>query len=306
MRLLTTAKGLCAALLAAAALGGAACREAAVTNVNENTGTAGTTNINSNTNANISTSTITTASGATIDAKEPDKYSANVVVSVATSGQQQAGGQTTIKVARNGSDRRYSTAAIPGVGELIFLDKADKRYLILPGQKKYAELTPEMTGFDVGRSLTPGQLVAYLQRQQGVTLVGDETLNGRAATKYRVAGRAQTQTQAGQVQGESFIYVDKETGLPLRIEGFGQSTGNVQGITGGNLVAEMRDIRTDVNPADFELPQGYARVTPEEIRQMTAQLTQAMQVLMNFINQQQRAGNPPAAGASPSPAASPR
>ncbi len=306
MRFPTTWKGLCGVLLLASALVGAACQQAAVTNVNENTGTAGSVNINSNTNANVTTSTITTGSGAVIEAKEPDKYSANVVVSAAASGQQQAAGTTTIRVARNGSDRRYSLdTRLPGVGELIFLDKADKRYLIIPGQRKYAELTAEMTGgFDVGRSLTPGQLVAYLQRQQGVTLVGDETLNGRPATKYRVAGAAQTQTQAGQVQGESFIYVDKETGLPLRIEGFSQATGNVQGVTGGNLVAEMRDIKTDVNPADFELPQGYARVTPEEIRQMTAQLTQAMQLLMNFLNQQQGAGNPPAAGASP--AASPR
>jgi len=306
MRLLTTAKGLCGALVVAAALAGAACREAAVTNVNENTGTAGTTNINSNANANLTTSTITTASGATIEAKEPDKYSANVVVSAATAGQQQAAGQTTIKVARNGSDRRYSIdTRLPGVGELIFLDKADKRYLILPARKQYAELTAEMTGgFDIGRSLTPGQLVAYLQRQQGVERVGDETLNGRPAVKYRVAGRAQTQTQAGQVQGESFIYVDKETGLPLRIEGFGQTTGNVQGVTGGNLIAEMRDIKTEVNPADFELPQGYARVTQEEVRQMTAQLTQAMQLLMNLINQQGGAANPPTVVASPT--ASPR
>ena len=34
-----------------------------------------------------------------------------------------------------------------------------------------------------------------------------------------------TNTTAGQVQGESFIYVDNETGLPLRIEGFSQATG---------------------------------------------------------------------------------
>ena len=105
------------------------------------------------------------------------------------------------------------------------------------------------------------------------------------------------------MQGESFIYVDKETGLPLRIEGFGQASGNVQGVTGGNMVAEMRDIRTDANPSDFELPQGYAKVTPEEVRQLSAQLAQGLQFLMNFINQQAGA-RPPAAGASP--AASPR
>ena len=235
MRLLSIKQGLCGVLLVA----GAACQQAAVTNVNENTGKAGSVNINSNSNANVTTSTITTGSGAVIEAKEPDKYSANVVVSGAATGQQGAAGSATIRVARNGSDRRYSLdTRLPGVGELIFLDKADKRYLIIPAQKKYAELTAETTGgFDVGRSLTPGQLVAYLERQQGVERVGDETLNGRPAVKYRAAGRAQTQTTAGQVQGETFFYVDKETGLPLRIEGFGQAQGNVQGVSGANLVA---------------------------------------------------------------------
>ena len=93
----------------------------------------------------------------------------------------------------------------------------------------------------------------------------------RPAAKYRVAGSARTQTQAGQVQGESFIYVDKETGLPLRIEGFGQSTGNVQGVTGGNVVIETRDLKTDVNPTDFEIPQGYRQLSPEEVRQRAQQ-----------------------------------
>src|SRR5918995_1218907 len=113
-----------------------------------------------------------------------------VVVAAASAGQTQAAGKTEIKVARNGSDRRYSIdTRIPGVGEIIFLDKADKRYLILPARKQYAELTADLTGFDVGRAMTPGQLVAYVSRQQGVELVGEETLNNRPATKYRLAGK---------------------------------------------------------------------------------------------------------------------
>ena len=66
----------------------------------------------------------------------------------------------------------------------------------------------------------------------------------------------------------------------------------------------MRDIKTEVNPADFELPQGFAKVTPEEIRQMSQQLVGALQFLMNLMNQQGGAANPPATAASP--AASPR
>jgi hypothetical protein len=302
MRLLNETKVVVAAAALLIIAAGAACRTAEEANVNAGN-TNATVNVNSASNANMTTSTVTTNTGQTIEAKEPDKYSATVVVAASTAGQQRAAGQTEIKVARSGSDRRYSLdTKLPGIGEVIFLDKADKRYLILPSQKKYAELTQELTGMnmDAVRSMTPGQIVAFVSRQQGVERIGDETLNTRAVTKYKVAGRAQTQSSAGQVQGETFIYVDKETGLPLRVEGFGQTTGNVQGVSGGNLVAEMKDLKTDVDPTQFEVPQGYAKITPEEVKQQVAQMTQFIQGIMGFINSQQQQQ-----GAAATPTSSP-
>jgi hypothetical protein len=294
--------------LAAAALAGglAGCQSATETSnttaANANGNGNSTVNINSNTNANMTTSTVQTNTGQTIEAREPDKYTATMVATLATAGQQQQRGQAEFKVARNGADRRYSVT-LPAIGELVFLDKADKRYIIMHGRKQYAELTQEMTGvnMDQVRSMTPGQLVAFVSRQQGVTQVGEETFNGRPAIKYRAAGRTQTQTTAGAVQGETFIYVDKETGLPLRIEGFGQSTGNVQGVSGGNVVIETRDLKTEANPADFEIPQGYKQLTPEEVKQQVAQLTQLLQGVMAFISSQQAAGGAPAASPSATP-----
>jgi hypothetical protein len=290
MSLCKTAKVLGGASLLLVALAGAACQQAAVTNTN--TTTTGTNlNINSSNSANMTSTTMTTGGGAVIEAREPDKYSANVSVSATTQGQQSGTFQQQIEVARNGSDRFYSTdTRIPGVGRVTFLDKPDKRYIIIEGRRQYAELTPELTGFDVGRAMTPGQLVAYVQRQQGVTRVGEETLNGRQTTKYRVAGQTNTNTQAGQVQGESFIYVDNETGLPLRVEGFSQASGNVQGVRAGNIVVEMRDIKTEVDPARFELPQGYAKLEPEQVRQQLGQMAQFLQGIMGMINSQQGGG----------------
>jgi hypothetical protein len=301
MRLVYVQRLLLAAV-GTAACASAACQPAAETNTAANANIANTNavSVNSANSANMTSSTITTNTGQKIEAREPDKYSATMVATLATTGQQQMKGQAEVKVERNGADRRYSIT-IPLYGELIFLDKADKRYVIMPGRKQYAELTQELTGvnMDQVRSMTPGQLVAYVQNQQGVEKVGEETLNNRQAVKYKVAGRAQTQTTAGQVQGETYIYVDKETGLPLRIEGFGQSSGNVQGVTGGNIVVETRDLKTDVNPADFEVPQDYQKLTPEQVRAQVQQIVQAVQGLMAFINAQQNAG------ATPTPAGSP-
>ncbi|HJQ35199.1 MAG TPA: hypothetical protein VJ866_23815 [Pyrinomonadaceae bacterium] len=312
MRFVNEGKGLFAAVaLAAAALAAASCQSATeTTNTASNANNANSTvNINSNSNTNVSTSTVTTNTGQTIEVREPEKYSATMVATLAASGNQQAKGQFEIKVERNGADRRYSVN-LPAVGELIFLDKADKRYVIMTGRKEYAELTQEMTGVDMDRvrAMTPAQLVAVVSKQQGVEKVGEETFNGRQAVKYRAAGRAQTQTTAGQVQGETFIYVDRDTGLPLRIEGFGQSSGNVQGISGGNVVIETRDLKTDVNPADFEIPQGYRQLSPEEVKQRVNQLVQLAQAAMAFINQQQQAtgAGTGTGAATPAPTVTPR
>jgi hypothetical protein len=303
MRLVNGSKGIFAAAAVACALAG--CQSATETSNNAAANANGnsTVNINSNSNANITNSTIATNTGQIIEAKEPDKYSARMVVTLAASGAQQPKGQGEIRVARNGADRRYSVT-LPVVGEVIFLDKADKRYIIRTQNRDYAELTPELTGVNVDqlRSMTPGQLVAFVTSQKGVERVGEETFNQRPAIKYRAAGRTQTQTSAGAVQGESFIYVDKETGLPLRIEGFGQSSGNVQGVTGGNVVVETRDLKTDVNPTDFEIPQGYKQLSPEEVRAQVNQLAQGLQVLMSFLNQQAAAGSAPAASPAATPA----
>ena len=300
MRLVNGTRGVLAAAAAAVALAAAGCQSATETSNGPANTSNGNTTVNINgSNANMTGSTIQTSNGQTIQAREPDKYSATMVATLSTSGQQQATGKAEVKVARNGADRRYSVN-VPVLGELVFLDKADKRYVIMTGRKEYAELTPELTGVNVDqlRSMTPGQLVALVTKQQGVTQVGEETFNGRPAVKYRATGGTQTQTAAGQVKGETFIYVDKDTGLPLRVEGFGQSTGNVQGITGGNIVIETRELKTDVNPADFELPQGYRQLSPEEVRQRVQTLAQGLQAIMAFVNAQ-------AAASSATPAASP-
>ncbi|MFL6284693.1 MAG: hypothetical protein ACJ74Q_16220 [Pyrinomonadaceae bacterium] len=308
MRLLTGRISLLiAGLVATAALASAGCQSSENTNATANaTGSNSNTsvNINSNSNANMSNSTVTTSTGQTIEASEPDKYSATVTIAASTSGQQRAAGQTEIKVARNGADRRYAVdTKLPGLGEIVYLEKGDKHYVIMPTRKQYAELTQEMTGVNMEavRAMTPGQIVAYVERQQGVERVGEETLNTRQVIKYRAAGKTQTQSSAGQVQGETFIYVDKETHLPLRVEGFSAATGNVQGVSGGNLVAEMKDLKTDVDPTQFEVPQDYKQITAEEVKQQMAQLTQLLQQVMTFVNQQQQQGGAP----KPSPSTAP-
>jgi hypothetical protein len=288
------------------ALSGVGCQPGPAVNTNANVA-----NVNSNASASNSNAATPVMSAATIETREPDQYKATLVFSATAEGKPQ-GLKLPIEVARSGDNRRYAFNNVPVIGQVIFLDRADKRYLILPGRKQYAEITPALIGFDI-RSLTPGQMVVVLQQQKGVERVGEEQREGRAVVKYRYAATAKTNSQAGDVAAESFIYVDKETGLPLHADLTGQSSGNVQGVSRAHLIADMQDIQTTVDPALFELPTGLTKLTEEEIKQQVQTIGQFLQFALSALNSQM--GNapssggttatppsppPPASGASPS------
>src|SRR5678815_6142181 len=165
----------------------------------------------------------------TFAAREPDSYRATIVFTAETEGGEKTIGIPTLSadVARSGNDRRLSFK-LPDGSDLIYLEHGGVQYGISPSRKQYAELTPEATGFQIQRLMTPGQLVAYLDQLQGIQFVGEQQQGGRTALKYRYARTSQTQTSAGEVHTESFIYDDKDTGLPLRAELFSEASGNVQ------------------------------------------------------------------------------
>lgn len=263
-------------------------------------------NANSNLTANANTSPIATNSNlaaappSVIAAREPDKYRATLVFSAETEGGQKTVGIPTLsaEVARNGADRRVAFK-LPDGSDLIYLEQGDKHIVIAPARKQYAELTPEATGFQLQKLMTPGQLVAHLEKLRGVEQVGEESLTGRTAIKYRYATTTNTSTSAGQVSSEAFVYVDKDTGLPLRAELFTEASGNVQGVKGARIVAEMRDISTTVDDSLFQVPEGLNKVPPEQVRQQIDAFTNTVAALVKALLTNM---NAPAASTIPSPA----
>jgi len=290
----------------ALALTAAACQQGGVTvETNSNANAA-----NTNATASANTNTSANAEAAGIESREPDQYRATLVFSGTAEGKPQ-GIKLPVEVARSGDNRRYAFNNLPVIGQLVLLDRSDKRYLIIPQRKQYAELTPELLGFDF-RSLTPAQIVAQLRRQQGVERVGEEQQGGRTVVRYRYAATAKTQSQAGDVSADSYFLVDKDTGLPVHAELSGQSTGAVQGVSRARLVADMQDIQTTVNAADFELPQGYQQLTEQQIKQQAQALAGILQFVLGQLQSQGALGGttaPPTTTASPAmtttPTASP-
>src|SRR5437588_1335327 len=249
-----------------------ACQPMANSNGNANTNS--NANASANSNASSSSSETSATSGVSINTREPEKYSATLTFSLETEGREKAIGipSLSLQVARNGDDRRVEFK-LPDGTPLVYLDHNNRHYVIVPGRKQYAELTQEATGVQMHKLLTPGQLVEDLKGVKGVERAGDGPMNGRTAEKYRYSASANTNTQAGEVKAEAYIYVDKETGLPLRSELLAESSGDVKGVKAARVVAEMRDINTNIETSLFELPTGYAAVPPEKVRQQIDALT---------------------------------
>jgi hypothetical protein len=265
-------------------------------------------NLNANVNANATTSNINASTApSTIAAREPDAYRATLVFSAETEGGDKAIGIPTLsaEVAKRGADRRLSFK-LPDGSDLVYLEHNGVQYGIAPARRQYAELTPQATGFQIQRLMTPGQLVSYLERLKGIEFVGEEQQGGRTALKYRYARTAQTQTSAGEVRTESFVYVDKDSGLPLRAELFSEASGNVQGVKGAAVVAEMRDIQTTVDASLFEIPAGYNKVPEAQVRQQVDAVANTVAaVLRTLLTNMNSAPPPPSPSPTVSPATSP-
>ncbi len=268
-------------------------------------------NANSNGNANSKANSQTGAANtrgssesesrpSAINTREPDKYSATLSFSIETAGGDKMLGipSLALQVARNGGDRRVEFK-LPDGSPLVYLDHNNRRYVILPARKQYAEMTQEATGIQFYKLMTPGQLVEDLKNIPGVEPAGEGLMDGRSAEKYRYSTSTNTNTKAGEVKAEAFIYVDKETGLPLRAEMLAESSGDVKGVKAARVVAEMHDIKTDIAPALFEPPAGYEQVAPEKVRQQIDALTSAVAAILKAMM-----ANAGSASSSPSPAAS--
>jgi len=269
-----------------------------------NTTVANTTavgNLNTSTNSNANASRV----GTTITTSEPEKYQANVKLMLETLGEGQKATMPAIgaTVARSGADR-VMEFTLPNNEKVIYLDKGGVNYVILPNRKQYAELTKEELGFEVRRLLMPEQIVNQVKALPGVRLVGEETSNGRTVLKYAYSATANTQTQAGTVATESFVLVDKETGLPIRSETVtqSQSGGNVQGMSGMRVVTEMTDIKTSPDANIFTLPAEFQKIDSEQVKAQANLIFSAVAALVGQVVKQASSSPAPAASPSMSPA----
>ncbi|CAN5540429.1 hypothetical protein BH10ACI1_BH10ACI1_07250 [soil metagenome] len=264
----------------------AAC-PATVPNINTNVNVSNNVNTNANTNANTNVANVnsnTAETSSTVETKEPDKYQAIVKLKFQTSGAQKLTipGELQATVSRSGANRRMEYN-LPNGEKVIYLDLNGKQLLILPQKKQYAELDKAALGFEIRSLMSPSQIVQQIKGMKGVERVGEEKYANREAVKYQYNSVTDTKSKAGNVETNTFIYIDKETSLPLHSETTTTSAGgNYQGITGLKIITDLSDIKTDVDAGLFAEPTDYAKVAPEQVKQ---QVDAIFNVAMIFLTQ---------------------
>jgi hypothetical protein len=261
-----------------------------------NTGTITTTNSNSNSNATANANANTApmaARATTLEAREPERYSVTTTINIQPTGNAP---QTTIpplkfSFARMGSERRVSFKLPDPVGEVIYLEKSPLKYLIFPARNQYVELDQNELGFQLGEVMSPAAAVARLKERAQYEELGTEIVNGRTAVKYRFKGAADTRTKVGTAQADSIIFVDQETGLPLRSEIETTSSSGA----GARIVTAAEGLQLTAEPAMFEVPTGMKKVTTAELKQQVQNFVTTARVFAGYLRQQMNTA-PPAVG----------
>jgi hypothetical protein len=229
---------------------------------------------------------------APLEAREPDRYSVATTITVQPTGNAP---QTNIPpmqftFARITDQRRVSFKLPDPVGEVIYLEKPPMKYLIFPARNQYVELDPNELGFQLGELMSPASAIQRLKEKSHYEMLGTETVNGRTAVKYRFSGALDTHTQAGTAQANSIVFVDQETGLPLRSEIDTSSTSGA----GARIVTSTDNLQLTADASMFEVPTSMKKVTSTELKQQVQSFVGAMRAVAGYFRQQME--TPPAAG----------
>jgi hypothetical protein len=256
-----------------------------------NAGTSTVTNTNSNSNTPIGNASTTPAPLSSLEAREPETYSVTNTITIQPTGNSPQANIPSLQFsfARTGTERRVSFKLPDPVGEVIYLEKPPMKYLVFPARNEYVELDPNELGFQLGEVMSPAAVVQRLKEKTQYEQLGTETINGRTAVKYRLRGAADTRTKVGTAQADSIVYVDQETGLPLRSEIETTSSSGA----GARITTAADNIQFTTDPSLFQVPTTMKKVTTTELKQQVQSFVATVRAVASYLKDQ--ASTPPPA-----------
>ena len=226
--------------------------------------------------ANSNTGSRTASSqSATIDIKEPERYSVAMTISIQETASEAPVPMLTqqLSLAKLGADHRWAFV-FPALGQIVYLEKSGLKYLVLFERKQYVELTPNAFGFEPGKVLTPNSIAERLRPHQYEDL-GLEPVNGRTAIKYRLTAASDTSTHM-----DGMVFVDQETGLPLRSELRAAAPSGTKSV----VIVEVRDVQLNPDRAQFDVPAGMKKVTQQDASQQIEGFASALRSFADIIS----------------------
>lgn len=249
-----------------------------------NTGSNSNSNRTATIDANNANAASAPSASTVLEAREPERYTVTTTMTIQSTGETPQANipQLQFSFGKLGDNRRLAFNLPSPAGEVIYIEKGNAKYLIYPARNQYVELDPRELGFELGNMLSPVSVVERLKERTQYEVMGTETINGRAATRYRFKGAADTRTRAGTVEADSILFVDQQTGLPLRSEVDAMlSSGK-----GARVITETSSIVMEPDPSLFEIPTGMNRVTTAELKQQVQSFVNALRVFAEYMRQQ--------------------
>lgn len=184
--------------------------------------------------------------------KEPERYRATRVITIIT-----AEGKTVVtksSIVRDGEMRRSESETVSK--KIAYLEVPNGRFILLPDEKVYAEVTTE-TNIDTGdEDISPERLLHGDATHTSYQKLGTEMIDGRNADKYRIVVNS---SPPGSVSvSETFIWIDERLSMPIR----SQTTSS----DGTKITMELSDVALDVERSVFQLPVDYQKTAFSELR----------------------------------------
>ncbi|HWF87851.1 MAG TPA: hypothetical protein VN659_03425 [Pyrinomonadaceae bacterium] len=180
--------------------------------------------------------------------KEPERYRAvRTITAVNASGETLV---TKTSVARDGEMRRHES------GKMVYLDVPDGKFVLLPGDKVYADLTDQSTINSDQEEVSPEGLLHEDSESTSYQKLGAETINGRNTNKYRIVVNSSTAPNVS--QSETVMWIDEALQMPVRSE--------TKSAGGTRVTMELSEIKLEADKDLFTVPKDYRKLSFSELR----------------------------------------
>jgi len=180
--------------------------------------------------------------------KEPERYRAvRTITAVNASGETLV---TKTSVARDGEMRRHES------GKMVYLDVPDGKFVLLPGDKVYADLTDQSTMNVDQEEVSPEGLLHEDSESTSYQKLGAEMINGRNTNKYRIVVNSSTAPNVS--QSETVMWIDEALQMPVRSE--------TKSAGGTRVTMELSEIKLEADKDLFTVPKDYRKLSFSELR----------------------------------------